>query len=318
MYVHHDILLSSFPIALEWLAVQPSSFQSENYQRANVAVVGTFLPDIELWNLDILDTVEPSLILEGFGPQSIVTTFGSKQKKKVGQAQGHCAGITSLSLNSIQKNLLCSGSADGTVKLWDLGSAAVVTTHECSGFKPDVVAWHPQDQSVLLVATDENVLRAADIRAPKEIGTINIGVSVEGLTFDSANLQEIHLALSNGCLAGVDLRKGLELSYRKKVCEKAVSSVGAHPKFEGLLTSTGMDSVMVAWDSRERDEKNCPKIIDRMLTQGGKLFNGSFYSDAECLFGCGSSSGEVILWAMDGSKKVREAFGVTEQIMITQ
>lgn len=80
LYVHHDLLLSSFPICLEWCPVEPSSLVNAECDRANLAIVGTFLPDIEFWNLDILDTVEPHLILEGIGPNSMAAQFGTTPK----------------------------------------------------------------------------------------------------------------------------------------------------------------------------------------------------------------------------------------------
>ena len=51
LYVHHEILLGSYPLCIEWL----SSWQQ---QKTNHIVVGTFLPEIEIWNLDS-EAVEP-------------------------------------------------------------------------------------------------------------------------------------------------------------------------------------------------------------------------------------------------------------------
>ena len=46
LYVHHDVMLSSYPLCMDWL---PANSQGE---QANFLVVGTFLPEIEIWNLD--------------------------------------------------------------------------------------------------------------------------------------------------------------------------------------------------------------------------------------------------------------------------
>ena len=45
MYVHHEIILGAYPLCLEWIP----KWQSK---KANIVAVGTFLPEIEVWNLD--------------------------------------------------------------------------------------------------------------------------------------------------------------------------------------------------------------------------------------------------------------------------
>ena len=45
LYVHHEIILGAYPLCLEWL----SEWQK---QPTNHMIVGTFLPEIEIWNLD--------------------------------------------------------------------------------------------------------------------------------------------------------------------------------------------------------------------------------------------------------------------------
>ena len=56
LYVHHDIMLSSYPLCLEWIREYAG-------KPTNLVAVGTFLPQIEIWNLDVLDVVQPDIIL---------------------------------------------------------------------------------------------------------------------------------------------------------------------------------------------------------------------------------------------------------------
>lgn len=65
LYVHHEIQLSAFPLALEWLPIQPTAVEANNANRGNFAIVSTFLPEIEIWNLDIVNVLEPTVILGG-------------------------------------------------------------------------------------------------------------------------------------------------------------------------------------------------------------------------------------------------------------
>jgi len=59
----------------------------------------------------------------------------------------------SLSLNTSHTNILASGSADSTVKIWDLNSHKNV--HTCDHHKNRVnkVSWNPKDPSVLFSAS---------------------------------------------------------------------------------------------------------------------------------------------------------------------
>jgi periodic tryptophan protein 1 len=56
LYVHHEIILASYPLCLEWLPTW------NGVEKTNLMIVGTFLPAIEVWDLNKEDT-EPVFIL---------------------------------------------------------------------------------------------------------------------------------------------------------------------------------------------------------------------------------------------------------------
>ena len=78
LYVHHDIMLPAFPLALAWLDCMPSSSSQE---RGNIVAVGSMDPGIELWALDMVDAVEPLATLGGADPNAPLTV-GQKKKGK--------------------------------------------------------------------------------------------------------------------------------------------------------------------------------------------------------------------------------------------
>jgi len=84
-------------------------------------IVGTFLPEIEIWNLDS-EGVEPTAVLGSLensenykqGNKKMVNKFNS------GDLGTHTEAVMCLSLNPKQQEYLASGSEDSTVRIWDL------------------------------------------------------------------------------------------------------------------------------------------------------------------------------------------------------
>jgi len=91
--------------------------------------VGTFSPAIEIWNLDVLDPLEPTAVLGGIDKKAKKQKASAQKKgkkQKCYKPGSHQGAVMSLSWNSTFRQALASGSADNTVKIWD------VTTQACS------------------------------------------------------------------------------------------------------------------------------------------------------------------------------------------
>jgi periodic tryptophan protein 1 len=154
LWVHHDITLAAFPLCMAYLDMPPSTRFDGGSAGAYVAV-GTFKPAIEIWNLDVIDPLEPVATLGGENLSAASAVLkeqeeeqaggvgnkkGSKDKKKkknkakVKKAMAavtlvdgsHTDAVMGLAWNPLQRQVLASASADTTVKLWD------VTTQQCS------------------------------------------------------------------------------------------------------------------------------------------------------------------------------------------
>lgn len=83
MYVHHDFLLPSFPLCIEWL-----SYDAGSNEPGNLCAIGSMDPIITIWDLDIQDSLEPTFKL------------GSKGSRKRNlEKYGHTDAVLDLSWN---------------------------------------------------------------------------------------------------------------------------------------------------------------------------------------------------------------------------
>src|SRR5690606_23045081 len=60
LYVHHDIMLPAIPLCVEWLDIAVQKDGVDKDARANFVAVGTMDPDIEIWDLDTVDSIYPN------------------------------------------------------------------------------------------------------------------------------------------------------------------------------------------------------------------------------------------------------------------
>lgn len=106
LYVHHEIILGAYPLCLEWL----HTWQGK---KTNHIIVGTFLPEIEIWNLDS-ESCEPTAILGSIQKseeakakkKKLVTNFKKKNKNMAAPEQfedigTHTEAVMCLHLNPI-------------------------------------------------------------------------------------------------------------------------------------------------------------------------------------------------------------------------
>ena len=115
LYVHHDLMLPAFPLCVEWVNFRPGTSDGVG----NFAAIGTFDPQIEVWNLDCVDKAFPDMILGEVQSNSAAAMLAKKKKKKSkGPATTHHTdAVLSLAHNRNHRSVLASTSADSTVKL---------------------------------------------------------------------------------------------------------------------------------------------------------------------------------------------------------
>lgn len=225
LYVHHDLMLPSFPLCLEWLDFPPGYNPSASTDESSAAgpskthgsyiAVGTFEPEIEIWSLDTVDGLYPDALL-GRPDKSkahVPTPSGTGKKKKrtmkerVSSTEYHVDAVLGLSWNKSHRSMLASASADKTVKLWDLSresTAPAIRSFDTHTDKVQAVEWSSVEPTVLLTGSYDRTVRMWDTRTPKAGVGAMLGSDVEAVRWDPFEGHGFYVRPSPGSFPSVD------------------------------------------------------------------------------------------------------------------
>jgi len=249
LFVHHDILLGTYPICLEWL---PINLKNTGNTSANYVIVGSFLPEIEFWNLDMLDVLEPDLTLGEKGGNQNKYFKDLKNKKKSKQAtndnvNSHTDAVLSLNINPFNNNILCSGSADSKILLWDIASGKAFRAINEHKDKVQSVKWNKIEDNVLISGSYDKTIKLFDVRDNNSCMNVQISSDVENIEWNPLNKYLFLSSYENGKIDLYDIRK-FDTIMSFQAHKKAATGVTFCNKKEGLFTSVGLDSYIKVWD----------------------------------------------------------------------
>ncbi|CAN1353080.1 Uncharacterized WD repeat-containing protein C17D11.16, partial [Linum perenne] len=205
MYIHHDVILSAFPLCVAWL-----DCPLKGGEKGNFIAVGSMEPAIEIWDLDIIDEVQPSAVLGGVAEEK-----KKKKKKKKGKKVSikykegsHTDSVLGLAWNKQYRNVLASASAqkDGRNTTspgirWSVAADV------------ESLAWDPHSSHSFVVSLEDGTVQGFDIRT-----------ATSGATSD------------------------LKPSYTIHAHDKAVCTVAYNPSVPNLLATGSTDKMVKVWD----------------------------------------------------------------------
>ena len=254
LYVHHEVILGAYPLCLEWI----SKYQGA---KANLMAVGTFLPEIEIWNLDS-ESCDPVTVLGSVDlsekAKNMNASVAAKYKKKglptmAFSEQTHTDSVMSLSLNPFQSEYLASGSADHTVRIWDLDEGVCKMTYRDShSDKVQAVRWNRINEQVLLTCGYDGVVNVMDVRSSasclKTTLAKNIYRDIESAQWHPTSEHNFIVTTESGHLVGFDDRRLDNHVFNVKAHRKACSSAAFSPHIPSMLVTVGTDKMCKIWD----------------------------------------------------------------------
>ncbi|XP_055626163.1 periodic tryptophan protein 1 homolog [Toxorhynchites rutilus septentrionalis] len=251
LYVHHDFLLPSPPLCIEWLSFDPGSDKS-----GNLCAIGCMDPVITLWDLDIQDSLEP------------ICKLGSKGSRKKNKPKiGHSDAVLDLSWNRHLEHILASGSVDQSVILWDMEDGSPHTTIRKFEEKVQTLSFHPTKAEALLVGSCDGKVKVFDCRATNDDSssykTWDLGGEIERVCWSRHNENHFVASTNQGRIHYVDIRNDHPL-WSKEVHEKEITGLVLSSKVKGMLSTASSDGTLKVWDFDDQDArlvyKKNPKI----------------------------------------------------------
>ncbi|RAO69343.1 uncharacterized protein BHQ10_005355 [Talaromyces amestolkiae] len=310
LYVHHDVMLPAIPLCVEWLDF-PVGKNEEGRTNGNFVAVGTMEPDIEIWDLDIVDCMYPNAILgAGDGDDD---KKKKKKKSKKSNDEYHVDSVLALSANRQHRNLLASASADLTVKLWDLNTQKCAKSYNYHKDKICALDWNPRESTILLSGSYDRTVVAADMRAPDaKAPRWQVASDVENLRWDPHDPNFFYVTTDTGLVYKYDARNAPATPAESKPVwtlqahDDSVSSFDINPRVPGFLVTGSTDKQVKIWDTAN-DRPNM--VVSRKL-EVGKVFSTSFAPDPEVSFrlAVAGSKGVVQVWDTSTNAAVRRAF----------
>ena len=290
-FIHHDILLPSFPLAMEWMNYDPAEATP-----GNLLAIGNMEPVIEIWDLDVIDNLEPSF------------TLGEKVRKKSKKSKtgacGHTDAILDLSWNHILRTALASASADSTVALWDLTKGTVATSLTQHTDKVQAVQWHPMETQSLLSGGFDKTVKVYDCRNPNDTHkSWSVDGEVENVLWNQFSPMYFYASMDSGQICYFDVRADKPV-YTLKAHSSSVTGMALSSQVPGLLVTSSEDKSFKVWDVVSNVK---PQHVFSKDMKLGRLFSVKSCPDAAYVFGIGGES-DLKVWDIRENESVRTHF----------
>ena len=338
LYVHHDLMLPSFPLCLEWLDYTPAPHPDAQAQAGagaagtlgNFVAVGTMDPEIEIWSMDVVEGMYPDAVLgqrEATAQLGMPVGTGKKKRKqlrpRVRNAAHHVDAVLSLSWNPVARNLLASASADHTVKLWDLAGdcSTAFRSFDAHDDKVQSVAWQAGapgsgsgsgsgsapaagNPALLLTGSYDRTVRVFDTRAPTEATVARVDADVEAVRWNGWHASEYYVSLETGLVHAFDARNPSAPTRTIAAHDSATTSLDISPHIPGALITGSADKTLKIWTLS-------PSTVNLVTSRDlgvGKVFSATFSPNDPFTIAAAGSSGKLQIWNALSNLGVRRTF----------
>mmetsp|Transcript_42427 Transcript_42427/g.123292 ORF Transcript_42427/g.123292 Transcript_42427/m.123292 type:complete len:459 (-) Transcript_42427:216-1592(-) len=303
MYVHHDVMLNAYPLCIEWLSRAGADVEG------SFGAVGLIDHSIQLWDLEDMEPMEPVLAL-GKAPKGKASKTKKKRAASLGSAgaKAHNGPVLCLHGSAFNRNVLASGSADESLKVWDVSENKCVHNYSHHSDKVQCVRWHPTEQAVMLSAAFDGKLALLDVRQPGQVATTALTGEAESAIWSRHAPFECLASTDNGGVACFDVRKVVAKADGPRLWtlmahDVACSAVQDCPT-KNLLVTAGLDGHAKVWSTAN----NAPSCSMSKDLKAGPLFACQSCPEAPALMCFGGKC--PVMWDLSSEQLLVDAFGL--------
>lgn len=288
-FQRHDIVLSHPPLHLSWLDFSPSG------AKGSFAAVCTMLPAVEVFDLDDLGDLRSVCTLGGAVNPDDQYTMPDASHPVALVPGSHTASVLTSDWNRNEPSVLATGSADHSIKLWDMTTAQCSTTLSVHSCEVLGVRWHPRERAVLLSTglRDASVVMSHADRE-KEATRWAIGCTAECAVWHPHHPNLFVVGTADGHVKVFDVRKNGDSLYSFRAHPGGeCSCITFNLHIEGLMATGSNDKHIALWDVRRGHQE----IVRRELGVG-EVFALDFNPNNPFLLLGGGSTAQELVWTV--------------------
>lgn len=277
-FPHHDIVLPAYPLSLQVLSLPDKN---------NCVATADFTPDVCIWDLDVVNLLEPVSKLTGTHQDSVLT----------------------LSWNGAEK--LASGAADNLVAVWDVRTTQLVSKFDRFKDKVQSIAFQPNEPQTLLIGDCSGTLCLSDVRshAEKRLWSLPEHPEVECVMWDQQRDGYFFASTDSGLVYCMDIRSETPV-YSISAHSDAVTAI-AQSIDRNCLVTVSADKTLKVWNISQSDKASF--VVQHPKVRVGRILTVAAHPELPFVFAIGGDapSDNYRVLSIGSLKAVQQSFGLS-------